>query len=107
MVHISEVSDRFIKDINEVLDVGQEVPVKVLAIADDGKISLSIRKAAGQEKKTEVKKAPASYPKKNRQKENKSFDALMNSFLRDSEDRLASLRRNTEGKRGGRGGRRG
>ncbi len=30
----------------------------------------------------------------------------MSSFLKDSEDRLTSLKRNTEGKRGGRGGRR-
>ncbi len=34
------------------------------------------------------------------------FDAMMSSFLKDSEDRLTSLKRNTEGKRGGRGGRR-
>ena len=34
------------------------------------------------------------------------FDSLMSSFLKDSEDRLTSLKRNTEGKRGGRGGRR-
>ena len=32
------------------------------------------------------------------------FDAMMSSFLKDSEDRLTSLKRNTEGKRGGRGG---
>ena len=31
---------------------------------------------------------------------------MMNSFLKDSEDRLSSLRKNTEGKRGGRGSRR-
>src|SRR5699024_5635402 len=34
------------------------------------------------------------------------FDSLMSSFLKDSDDRLTSLKRNTEGKRGGRGGRR-
>lgn len=54
-------------------------------------------------------------PFKNSKIENKSssnykaddFDTMMNQFLKDSEDRLTSLRRNTEGKRGGRGGRRG
>ncbi len=35
-----------------------------------------------------------------------SFDSLMSAFLKDSDDRLTSLKRNTEGKRGGRGGRR-
>lgn len=30
----------------------------------------------------------------------------MNSFLKESENRLATIKKNTEGKRGGRGGRR-
>ena len=34
------------------------------------------------------------------------FEAKMKSFLRDSNERLHDLKRNTEGKRGGRGGRR-
>ena len=45
LVHISEVSDSYIQDIKEVLKVGDEVKVKVMTIADDGKISLSIRRA--------------------------------------------------------------
>ena len=45
LVHISEVSDGFVKDIHDVLTVGDTVTVKVLSVGDDGKISLSIRKA--------------------------------------------------------------
>ena len=45
LVHISEVSDGYVKEISSVLTVGQEVAVKVLSIADDGNISLSIRQA--------------------------------------------------------------
>lgn len=45
MVHISEVSDNFVKDIKEFLKEGQEVKVKVVGISPEGKISLSIRKA--------------------------------------------------------------
>lgn len=114
LVHISEVSNGFIKDINEVLKVGDEVTVLVTAVGDDGKIGLSIRKAMDRPKEEKrehhrpANKKPfnknqgshaASAPKQD-------FDALMSSFLKDSDDRLASLRRNTEGKRGGRGGRR-
>ena len=40
LVHISEVSDNYVENINEVLEVGQTVMVKVLSIADDGKIGL-------------------------------------------------------------------
>jgi S1 RNA binding domain protein len=115
LVHISEVSNGFVKDIHDVLSVGDEVTVIVTAIGNDGKIGLSIRKA---EAKPEEKR---DFPKKefNRTSPKKSFsrnqptntnkqdfDSLMSSFLKDSDDRLSSLRRNTEGKRGGRGGRR-
>ena len=46
MVHISEVSTSFVNDIKDFLKIGQEVKVKVLNISEDGKISLSIRRAA-------------------------------------------------------------
>lgn len=42
----------------------------------------------------------------NNENKKKDFDSLMAGFLKESEDRLTSLKRNTEGKRGGRGGRR-
>lgn len=129
LVHISEVSDSYIQDIKEVLKVGDEVKVKVMTIADDGKISLSIRRAVEKPKEDSANKAKKSFTprndsqdfKKNRtagrtsapyekkspsQAKGTDFDSLMSSFLKDSEDRLTSLKRNTEGKRGGRGGRR-
>ncbi|RWR06333.1 S1 domain-containing post-transcriptional regulator GSP13 [Siminovitchia fortis] len=44
LVHISEIKHGFVKDINEVLSVGDEVKVKVLQVnEEEGKISLSIR----------------------------------------------------------------
>jgi len=44
LVHISEVSNTFVKDINEYLQVGQEVDVKVIKVDENNKkISLSIR----------------------------------------------------------------
>ena len=119
LVHISEVSDRYVKDINEELKVGQEILVKVLTIGTDGKIGLSIRKA--EDKPAESSSAPrggqrssggsssgSSYrPARKPASNNKQdFDSLMSSFLKDSEDRLTSIKRNTESKRGGRGGRR-
>jgi len=123
LVHISEVSDSYVENINEELEVGQTVTVKVLSIANDGKIGLSIRKA--QEKPAaEASKRPTVAPRRERSDRNdrndrpshsnrgpapsrkQDFDSLMSSFLKDSEDRLTSIKRNTENKRGGRGGRR-
>ena len=42
LVHISEVSDAYVKDIHDVLHVGEPVTVKVLSI-QDGKIGLYVR----------------------------------------------------------------
>ena len=37
LVHISEVSNGYVKDIHDVLSVGDEVTVKVISVNDDGK----------------------------------------------------------------------
>lgn len=44
LVHISEVSYEFVQDLSAVLSDGQTVQVKVLSIAPDGKIALSIKR---------------------------------------------------------------
>ena len=45
MVHISEVANTFVNEIKDHLTEGQAVKVKVLSVSDEGKISLSIKKA--------------------------------------------------------------
>ncbi|WP_099204470.1 S1 RNA-binding domain-containing protein [Scatolibacter rhodanostii] len=52
MVHISEVAAAFVKEIKDFLSDGQEVKVKVIGISDDGKVSLSIKKALPPEQQT-------------------------------------------------------
>ena len=117
LVHISEVSNNYIKDIHDVLKVGDKVTVKVLKVSDDGKISLSIKQALPKPKK---EGSPKSHHTDNHYQGNhnqrfhgnkgnhqkKDFDALLAGFLKESDERLTSLKRNTDGKRGGRGGRR-
>lgn len=44
LVHISEVADNYVKDINDHLKVGDQVEVKVINVEKDGKIGLSIKK---------------------------------------------------------------
>lgn len=129
LVHISEVSDGFIKDIHDVLTVGDSVTVKVLSIADDGKIALSIRKAIDRPAHTEHKETARvnssshhssgnfrpratnnrrdnNHRDQSASKVEPNFDQMLSGFLKDSESRLSTLKRNTDGKRGGRGGRR-
>lgn len=47
LVHISEVSNKYIKDIRDYLKDKLDVRVKVLSIDDSGKISLSLKQAEG------------------------------------------------------------
>lgn len=113
MIHISEVAQGYVKNINDYLSIGDIVTVKVIKLTDDGKINLSLRheqvpqESKGVEpSKTEEPRTSRSEPEKKQQSVD-DFDRMMSQFLKDSEDRLTSLKRSTEGKRGGRGGRRG
>ena len=45
MVHISEVAQTYVNDINEHVKQGDTVKMKVLSVGDDGKVSLSIKRA--------------------------------------------------------------
>ncbi|WP_416829586.1 S1 domain-containing RNA-binding protein [Ectobacillus polymachus] len=126
LVHISEVADNYVKDINDHLKVGDQVEVKVINVEKDGKIGLSIKKAKEREgtanEQHQNRPARGNRPynrdrerggreRGGREREDRNtketFEQKMVRFLKDSEDRLTSLKRNTESKRGGRGARRG
>ncbi|MDR7079070.1 general stress protein 13 [Neobacillus niacini] len=71
LVHISEITHGYVKDINEHLKVGDEVQVKVLSIDENaGKIGLSIRateeapvqQAVAKPKKPRKRQAAAIVP---------------------------------------------
>ncbi|MDF2855467.1 MAG: hypothetical protein K0Q87_1318 [Neobacillus sp.] len=120
LVHISEVAENYVKDINDHLKVGDQVEVKVLNVEKDGKIGLSIKKAkdtpvAPQRSRSSSQSHSNSYSQRPRQgrpndrntPKAETFETKMAKFLKDSEDRLTSLKRHTESKRGGRGAKRG
>ncbi|UOE93625.1 S1 domain-containing post-transcriptional regulator GSP13 [Alkalihalobacillus sp. LMS39] len=63
LVHISEVAHGYVKDINDVLKVGDEVKVKIMSVDEaSGKVSLSIRATEPAPERQERPKRPA--PKK-------------------------------------------
>lgn len=53
LVHISEVANTYVTDINEHLKVGDPVKVMVVSTGDGGRISLSIKRALPQPERTE------------------------------------------------------
>jgi S1 RNA binding domain protein len=79
LVHISEVADEYVKDVNQFLKQNDLVKVKVLNL-DKGRME--------------------RVPKQNLQ----NFEDKLAKFMKDSDERQSSLRRNADAKRGGRGG---
>jgi S1 RNA binding domain protein len=126
LVHISEIADSYVKDVKDHLKVEDVVTVKVLHIDAGGKIGLSIKKAidkpatverttshAHREISRDANRERGNFHKgANDRRQNVasnnrlSFEDKMSRFLKDSEERITSLKKNTEGKRGGRGARR-
>ena len=45
LVHISEIANSFVSDVNAFVQMGQTVKVRILNISDEGKINLSIKRA--------------------------------------------------------------
>lgn len=114
MVHISEVARTYVNDINEFVKVGDTVKMKVLNIGEDGKISLSIKRALEPEK-TESKerrekrsysqpKIDSSYTWMPRKAEPQSFEEMMSRFKQTSDEKFSDLKRkNPDAKRTKRG----
>ncbi|EEG76633.1 S1 RNA-binding domain-containing protein [Dethiobacter alkaliphilus] len=95
LVHISEVADSYVKDINEHLQKKDKVQVKVLSVDGNGKIGLSIK---------QVKSGGGGRGRGSQSKASRlSFEDKLNKFMKDSDERLQDLRRSTESKRGGKG----
>ena len=95
LVHISEVADAYVKDVNDYLKENEQVKVKVINIDDKGKIGLSIKQTL------------PGYELRNRSRQqgraNESFEDKLLKFMKDSDEKLRNLRRHTDAKRGGRG----
>lgn len=112
LVHISEVANEYVKDVHDFLKVQDKVNVKVLSIDEKGKIGLSIKRtqpAPAPEKKEFRPKHEFhhhnNFDMSRRPSQSLSFEDRLNKFLKESDERLMDLKRNTESKRGGRGAR--
>jgi S1 RNA binding domain protein len=117
LVHISEIADSYVKDVHEHLKVNDMVKVKVINVDKDGKIGLSIRQAVDKPPEQQQQQQQP-YQRGPRDRGGRpggfkagagrspSFDDKLSRFLKDSEERISTLKKSTESKRGGRGGRR-
>lgn len=139
LVHISQISDSFVKDIHDVLSVGDSVTVKVMKIGDDGKIALSMKAALPEAERHHHDDhghgGHRHFRRDNHENnfhhghenhggnshghfnhngfgghhsrhQNEDFNDMLADYMKESESRLSTLKRQTDSKRGGRGGRR-
>ena len=124
MVHISEVAPTFVTDIRTHLQENQQVKVKVLNVGEDGKISLSIKRAVapppapkGQPRSggpaprgnrpPRTPRQPAVSPGRPGSFEwqsasaGTSFEDMMSHFKQTSDEKISDLKRSSEGRHGG------
>lgn len=108
MVHISEVANTFVNEIKDHLTEGQTVKVKVLAVNDDGKISLSIKKAVDNPppRREFSNKRPYNNNGGNKPQQEKApqtpeaaFEDMLNKFKQNSEERMCDIKKNVDNKR--------
>ncbi|MBO5746724.1 MAG: S1 RNA-binding domain-containing protein [Clostridia bacterium] len=111
LVHISEIAQTYVSDVREHVKENDTVKMKVLNISDDGKISLSIKKAQEQQapkhpqhkfgdkprgqrppKREPDYASPAAVwtPKKS---ESASFEDMMAKFKQTSDEKFSDLKK--------------
>jgi len=109
MVHISEISNNYVNEIRDFVSEGQSVKVKVIAIGEDGKISLSMKQAKPAVPKQQKQTSAPKYehreskpnvwePKKKQPQGEMTFEDMLNKFKQNSEERMCDIKRSTERK---------
>lgn len=126
MIHISEIAPTFVREITDYVKQDDVVKVQVLAIGQDGKISLSMKSLAKQEERRPASspagaprqggrhnyqnKGPAPYRSPRRDNgfrgakpadaKPSSFEDMLSKFKSDSDEKMSDLKRSVESKRG-------
>ncbi len=120
LIHISQISDRFVKEVSDFVTIGTHVVAKIISIDDKGRIQLSLKSispeeaAAFQSESTEEPEKPFSNQEEPRHSapareyrkysdqapEEDNFEKKLKRFMRQSEDRQVDIKRNIEAKRG-------
>ncbi len=115
LVHISEISSGYVKNINEHVKKGDTLRVKVIGIDENGKISLSAKQAVKETQKQ--KNDTLREPRRSVRPDNidwhssaeaeMSFEDKLSKFKHDSDENMQALKRSAESKRSGGYSRRG
>lgn len=94
LVHISEVANEYVTNIEEHVKVGDVVKVKILGRNDKKKLDLSMKQS------TESAQMPDQALFLHRKTKNSGFEDKISSFLKKSEEKQIDIRRNLKVKQG-------
>lgn len=118
LVHISEISNRFVKEVSDVLQNGQQVKVKILGTNENGKLNLSIRQANSDApsaqnrppRRSEGNNRSGSSTSQTSPKANRSadkptnqpaeFEDMLSKFMHSSDEKLSGMRKQPNNRRG-------
>ncbi|MBL6722529.1 MAG: S1 RNA-binding domain-containing protein [Candidatus Margulisbacteria bacterium] len=92
LIHISEVANEFVTNINKYVKLGEKISVKVLGRNKKGKLEFSIKKVADAKPKKALFIRSSS--------ENKEFEDVLTKFLKRSDEKQVDIRRNMKKKQG-------
>ena len=94
LVHISEISFGYVKEVSDHLKVGDSVKVKILAEGKNGRLDLSVKQAMDRPAKHEFRPAPAEAKM--------SFEDMLSKFKKESDEKMSYLKTNVKESRRGR-----
>ena len=102
MIHISEVANTYVKDINDYLKVGEEVTVKVIGINEAGKVSLSIKETMDKAPQQQQGQPPRTWNGRGPQPPSTgdAFEDMLSRYKRSSDDRMSDLKKVMDTRRG-------
>jgi S1 RNA binding domain protein len=112
LIHISEISPSFVKNVADFLKVGQVISVKVLGVNKRGKLDLSIKQInpsfqplkpeeRNQQKAARKEVKPEDfYPKTKQAPTLRSLEDKIGHFIKRSDEKLLDIRKNVQAKQG-------
>ncbi len=69
LIHISEFSDRYVRDIEDYVSVGDVIDLRIISIEDDDKLSLSFKSLHKRKKRYRIKLKSGFTPLKRKLKD--------------------------------------
>ena len=92
LIHISEVANEFVTNINKYVKLGEKISVKVLGRNKKRKLEFSIKKVVDAKPKKALFIRSSS--------ENKEFEDVLTKFLKRSDEKQVDIRRNLKKRQG-------